>query len=342
MPDRRPLIIPLILLAILIYGTLGYHIVQPAYSLFDSLYMTVITITTVGYQEIKPLSTGGRVFNLSVITLGWLGIFFVARMTGQMLIEGEVVKLFGRRRLDKRLSSISDHYIVCGFGRVGRVVCEEFWRHKAPFVVIERDSNLIDGIRSKGYLYIEGDCTIDQTLLAAGLTRAKGLINAIPDVAEAVYTTLSARQHNPGLFIMARADSPNAEQMLKRAGADRVISPQVAAGTRMAMAALRPNVVDFMTVAALGDKSGLRIEEVRVPDGSRFIGQSFRDIDIRAKFGLNIIGVRKPDGQMLYNPTADYLISNGDTLIMVGENNQLFRIEELFGSSAQTGKRGQN
>ena len=335
MKDRRPYIIPLILISILVYGTLGYHIVQPTYSLFDALYMTVTTITTVGYQEIKPLTTAGRIFNLSVMTFGWLGIFFVARMTGQMLIEGEVVKLFGRRRMDRKLSSISNHYIVCGFGRVGRVVCDEFSRHDVPFVVIERDNELIDSIKAREYLFIEGDCTIDQTLLAAGLARAKGLINAIPDVAEAVYTTLSARQHNPVLFIMARADSPNAEQMLMRAGADRVISPQVAAGTRMAMAALRPNVVDFMTVATSGEKEGLRIEEVRVPVGSRLVGQSFKVIDVRAKYGLNIIGVRRGDGQTIYNPTADYIITNDDTLIMVGDKIQLSRIDELFGPARQ-------
>ena len=214
------------------------------------------------------------------------------------------------------------------------MVCEELRLHGIPFVVIERETQLINEIKAKDYLFIEGDCTTDQTLLASGIARAKGLINAIPDIAEAVYATLSARQYNPTLFIMARADTSNAEQMLKRAGADRVISPQVAAGMRMAMAAIRPNVVDFMTIAALGDRGGLRVEEVSMPNECRLIGMSFKEIGIRAKYGLNVVGIKKSNGEMLYNPAAEYVIAQGDTLIIVGGSDQLSKIDELLGSAA--------
>jgi voltage-gated potassium channel len=329
--DRRLIYIPAILVGIILVGTFGYHIVQPEYTLFDALYMTVITITTIGYGEVRPLTPAGRIFDLILIALAWLGIFMMARMAGQMIIEGEIVKLFGRRRMDKQLSAISDHFVVCGYGRVGRVICEEFARHKTKFVVVERNSEAIEEARSSGYVFISGDCTQDQVLLSAGIKRARGLINAVPDEADAVYTTLSARQHKPDLFIMARADSQSAEQMLKRAGADRVISPQASAGVRMANAALRPNVIDYITLAAAGDEqSGVRMEEIIVSEGSKLSSKSLKEIDIRARYGLNVIGIRKPNGKLLFNPSADYIVQIDDTLIMVGDIDQLARVSELF------------
>ncbi len=331
MIDRRLYFIPIVFVFILVLGTIGYHLIEPTFTFFEAFYLTAINISTLGYADVKPLTTAGRVFNLIIIVMAWTGIFFVARVTGQMLIEGEIARFFGRRRMDKKISTLSDHYIICGYGRVGRVVCEQFDRHKMPFVVIERDQEAIDEVRGKGYLLVPGDCTQDEILVSAGIDRAKGLINAVPDEADAVYTTLSARQHNQKLFIMARADSTNAEQMLKRAGADRIISPQAAAGARMAMAALRPNVVDFLTLASAGDESaGVRVEEIMVSDGSPLAGKSLKEIDIRAKFGLNVIGVRKSEGKLIFNPTADYGVQVSDTLIMVGDIAQLARIGELF------------
>jgi|WetSurMetagenome_2_1015567.scaffolds.fasta_scaffold42895_4 voltage-gated potassium channel len=332
MIDRRLIYIPAILFAIILVGTFGYHFVQPDYSFFDSIYMTIITITTIGYGEVRPLTTAGKLFNLILIGVGWVGIFSVARMSGQMLLEGELAKNLGRHKMDRQLSKLSGHYIVCGYGRVGKVVCDEFSANSFPFVIIERNVDAIAEIKQKGYLFIEGDCTGDQNLIDAGILRAKGLINAIPDVAEAVYTTLTARQQNQSLFIMARADSPNCELMLKRAGADRVISPQAAAGTRMAMSALRPNVVDFISLAAFDDKEGMRVEEIRVAAGSELIGKSFREVDIRAKYGINVIGTKKTDGKIVFNPPADYKISERDTLIMVGSVEQLAKVYSLFGS----------
>lgn len=329
MKTNRIIQMLLIIVAVLLFGTIGYHVVEPTYSFFDSLYMTVITVTTIGYGEIKQLSTTGRIFNLMLIAVGWFGIFWVARMGGQMIVEGQVLKFFGRHRMDKKMASMKGHYIVCGYGRVGRIVCEEFQRHKTPFVIIERNPELVEEIIRKSYAYYQGDCTDDQSLIAAGIDRARGLINAVAEEADAVYITLSARQHNPDLFIVARADSFSVVQKLERAGADKIISPHVAAGSRMAMGALRPNVVDFMTIAQLDDEEGLRIEEVVVSDGSSLIGKSFKELDVRARYGLNVIGIKKPDGKMVYNPPAAQVINGGDTLIMVGGGEQLSRIDEL-------------
>jgi voltage-gated potassium channel len=331
MNNRKILIIPILFVSILIFGTIGYHLIEPAFTLFESFYLTAINISTLGYADVKPLTTPGRIFNLLIIVMAWIGIFIAARITGQMVIEGEIARIFGRKKMDKKLNALSNHFIICGYGRVGRVVCEEFARHNAPFVIIERNDEMAKEIESKEYLYITGDCTQDSVLTSAGIGRAKGLINAIPDSADAVYTVLSARQHNPALFIMARADSPSAEQMLKRAGADRVISPQASAGTRMAMAALRPNVVDFFTLAGAGDdEGGVRVEEIIVSEGSQLLGKSLKEIDIRAKFGLSVIGVRKGNDKLVFNPTADYVVQQSDTLIMVGDIEQLARIGELF------------
>ena len=333
MIDRRLLIIPAILVSIIIIGTFGYHFVQPDYSFFDSVYMTIITITTIGYGEVKPLTVAGKIFNLVLICIGWMGIFTVARLSGQMLLEGELAKLVGRHKMDRQLSKLSGHYIVCGYGRVGKVVCEEFASNSFPFVVIERNIEAIEEIKERGYLFIEGDCTGDQNLLDAGVERARGLINAIPDAAEAVYTTLTARQQNPTLFIMARADTPNCETMLRRAGANRVISPQVAAGTRMAMAALRPNVIDFISLASVSEKEGMRVEEIRVGANSELTGKTFKEIDIRAKYGVNVIGTKKATGVIEFNPSADYKVNEKDTLIMVGSAEQLAKVYPLFGTN---------
>ncbi len=322
-----------IIAVILTLGTIGFHLVEPSYSFFDSFYMTVITVTTIGYGEIKTLSTTGRLFNLGLIAIGWIGIFMVAKIGGQMIVEGQLLKILGRRKMDKKLSSISKHYIICGYGRVGRVVCDELHRHKSPFVVIERDPNELEEINKKGYVYFHGDCTDDQALLSAGIEKARGLINAVANEADAVYITLSARTHNPDLFIMARADSQSVEQKLRRAGADRVISPHIAAGTRMALAALRPNVVDFMSIETIGQKEGLRIEEVVVSKSSILSGKSFKELDVRAKYGLNIIGLKKLDGKMIYNPPANQILESGDTLFMVGGGSELSKVDELCGPS---------
>ena len=318
-----------VIAGILLFGTIGFQIVEPAYGFLDSLYMTVITITTIGYGEIIPLSTAGKVFNLMLICVGWIGLVLAARMAGEIIIHGQMTKIFGRHRMDKKLASLKDHFVVCGYGRVGGVVCEELTNYNTRFVVIERNPESVEELINKGYAFYQGDCTDDLSLITAGINRAKGLINAVADEADAVYITLTCRQLNPSLFIVARADSPSAVQKLKRAGADKVISPHISAGSRMVMGALRPNVVDFMTIAPKEGEGGLRIEEVVVSAGSPLIGKSFKELNVRARYGLNVIGIKKTDGKMIYNPTAEQVVDSGDTLIMVGGGEQLSQIDDL-------------
>lgn len=318
-----------IIVTILLFGTIGFQAVESDYGFLDSLYMTVITITTIGYGEIKPLSDAGKIFNLVLIALGWTGLFLAVRMAGEIIVQGQLLKVLGRHRMDKKMASLKDHFIVCGYGRVGGIVCDELARYKARFVVIERNPELVEKLIEKGFVYYQGDCTDDESLLSAGIDRAKALINAVADEADAVYITLSCRQQNPDLFIVARADSPSAVQKLKRAGADKVISPHVSAGSRMVMGAIRPNVVDFMTISPLEGAEGLRIEEVVVSEGSPLIGKSFKELDIRARHGLNVIGIKKTDGKMIYNPSAEQIVDADDTLIMVGGGEQLSEIDDL-------------
>ena len=329
MKRLRGIHILVIIAFILFFGTIGFQMVEPAYGFLDALYMTVITITTIGYGEIIPLSRTGRIFNLFLIAFGWTGLFLAAKMAGELIVKRQLSKLLGRHRMDKKLASLKDHFIVCGYGRVGKVVCEEFSRFKTRFVVIERNPELVEELIAKGYIFYQGDCTDDQSLIAAGVERAKGLINAVANESDAVYITLTCRQQNPGLFIVARADSLSAVPKLRRAGADKVISPHVSAGSRMVMGALRPNVVDFMTITPLEGEAGLRIEEMVVSEGSRLIGKSFKELDVRAKYGLNIIGIKKTDGAMIYNPSAHQVVMAGDTLIMVGGGQELSQIDEL-------------
>jgi voltage-gated potassium channel len=327
--EKRFQTIIYILAAILIVGTIGYWAIE-GWDFLDALYMTLITLTTIGFGEVHQLSVRGKIFTILLVVFGVAGVAYSLRILGQMILEGQLRKYLGRRIMEKQIKKLKGHYIVCGYGRVGETVCQELKRNNVPFVVIERSTEHLEQMESRGIIFISGSCDDDENLKTAGIQRAKGLINTIANEADAVYITLSAKQLNPDLFIMARADSPSVHNKLLKAGATKVISPHIYAGIRMAQTSIRPNVVDFMSLAANGVSNGLKIEEVAIKKGSRLVGTTLKNSGIRSKLGITVIGAKKKGLEMYYNPPPDFLIDEGDTLILIGDSSQLEKIEEFI------------
>lgn len=307
---------------VLVTGTLGYRLIE-GWPFLDGFYMTVITITSIGYGETHPLSTEGRIFTLFIIAIG-IGVVGHALVSvSRWLIEGEVVKVFTRRRSMKAIQKIRDHFIVCGFGRMGSFVCNEFHARGIPFVVVENIPEIQDKINQNGYYLSPGDATDEDVLMAAKIKTARGLVSTLNSDASNVYVVLTARELNPDLEIIARAGEEEAEKKLIRAGASRVISPYRIGGMRMVMGILKPTVMSFLEVAMDHKQLNVELEEVRVARNSAYSGKKLVDTDIRKELNLIIIAVKKPDGRMVFNPGPNTIIEDEDLLITLGENKDL-------------------
>jgi voltage-gated potassium channel len=324
---RRRLILSLALIVFIVsFGTIGYMVVE-GWNFQDSLYMTVTTLTTVGYREVRELTSVGRWFTI-ILIIGGVGTMLYALSTGaKVLLEGEIKEALGRRRLEKKIRELRDHYIICGYGRMGKIIVKELKSEKVKFVVIEK--NAISQEKEEAFLII-GDATQDELLKEVGIERAKGLITVLPTDAENLYVVLSAKGLNPNLFIVARAGEEGSEQKLLRAGADRVISPYHIGGLRIAHTVLKPAVVDFIELATQSGNIDLQLEEIPIPDVSRFSGLSLDQCGFGKDLGIIIVGIKKTSGDMQFNPTYRTLIEPGDTLIALGETSKLKVLEEMI------------
>ena len=311
-------------------GALGYRIVE-GWSFFDSLYMSVITLTSVGYMEVHPLSIAGRAFTMVLLLTGVFSLFYAATTLIRAIVGGELTGQLGRNRMEKKLQGLRDHIIVCGYGRMGRLVAQEFSQQGIPFVVIERSADLLNGFEVAHGVPLAGDATHDDTLKRAGIDRARTLVTVAASDADNLYITLSARLMSERVFIVARAEDEGAETKLMRAGASRVISPYVIGGQRVAQAVLRPSVVDFIELATRSDYMALQIEETEVKGGSALLGKEMRDTGLRKDLGLIVVAIKRADGKMLFNPPPDAPILERDTLITLGPKDQLDRLKTLAG-----------
>jgi voltage-gated potassium channel len=309
-------------------GTLGYAWIE-GWSLFDGLYMTVITLTTVGYEEVHPLSTAGRVFTILLLLGGVATFFYAAAELIRVVISGEVRTALGRQRMASRLAELRNHLIVCGFGRMGRLTCARFSAHRIAFVVIDTQADLLADFDLLHGIALHGDATSDEVLREAGVERARALVAVTGSDADNLYITMSARLLNDKLFIVARAEDERAEQKMLRAGANRVVSPYVIGGGRVAEAVLRPTVVDFIELATRTEHLALQIEEVQIAPGSRLAGASVRDSQIRQDLGLIIVAIKRAAGEMEFNPAPDAVMAAGDILITLGPRQQLDALEAL-------------
>jgi voltage-gated potassium channel len=316
-------------------GTVGFHYIEH-WSWFDSFYMMVITLSTIGYQEVHPLSHAGRVFNIVIITAGVSLVFLMIGALTQALLEFELVKVFGRRRMERDIASLRDHYIICGAGRVGHSVANELARKPCPFVIVESAEASVESLDAK-WLVLVGDAASEKTLREAGIDRAAGLVAATTTDATNIYTVLTARSLNPHIKIIARASDVAAEKHLKTAGADIVISPYAAAGHRIAQSFLRPNLLDFLDITS--DRSGtfqMLIEEIRIAPKSALAGATVGSSGIHHQFGIMILAIRRADGSTRFNPQAHEIIGAEDCLIAMGETAQLARLESVAASASAT------
>ncbi|TAL15643.1 potassium channel protein [bacterium] len=316
------------LIALVVIGATGFRLIE-GWSFVDSFYMTIITLSTVGFGEPKPMSPSGRVFVIFYILLGITVGTYWLRTFSRMIIEGEIQKALGRRRTMSKIKKLSDHYIICGLGRIGRLIADEFEKRPMPFVAIERDEGAVRKL-PPDFPVILGDATEDLILREAGIERAKGLITVLQTDAENLFITLSAREMNPKLFIIARYEEERSRLKLQRAGADKVISPYIIGGTRMAMAALRPAVIDFIELATQSESLGLQMEEILVPMLSNLAGKSLVDSKIRSDLDIIIVAVKRRSGHMEFNPSAKTIIEEGDRLVAIGDRSQLNILEKII------------
>ena len=324
-PLKKIIYSMLTLAALIGGGTLGYSFIED-WNFFDSLYMTVITLSTVGYSEIHNLSHKGEIFTILLIIMGVGTIAYTISSMIQFMVEGHLHQILGRKKVQKKISRLHGHYIVCGYGRIGRRISREFAAKPIPFIVVENDPKRCQRLEEDGYLFIEGDATQDEVLERAGIGQAKGLITGVTSDSANVFIILTARGINPSLFIMARASEEGAEVKLMRAGANKVISPYTIGASRMAQAILRPAVVDFIDIATGPENIDLQMEEIPVAPESKLVGKDLSQSDIRKELRLIIIGIKHAD-KMNFNPEADTIIEAGDTLIALGEYPDIQKLE---------------
>jgi voltage-gated potassium channel len=320
-----------LLLLVMAAGTAGYHFIE-GWPWFDGFYMVVTTLTTIGYQEVHPLSHAGRVFNIFVILAGVSLLLLGVGALSQALLEFELQSFFGRRRMEREIGRLESHFIICGMGRVGRSVARELGRKPVPFVIIENAEAKRQRYATENWLVVAGDATAEETLRQAQIERARGLIAATTTDATNLYIVLTARGLNPHLKIIARASEDSAEKHLLTAGADSVVSPYSFAGQRIAQSLLRPHVVSFLDTATTHLGMDLEIGEIHITSDSTFAGKTLEGSRIRQERGVIVLAIKRREG-MRFNPAPDERIEPDDCLIAMGEPAQLRQLEQTASSS---------
>lgn len=325
----------LMFLVVVLFGIFGYTWIE-GWNFLDSLYMTIITLSTVGYGEVREIGPGGRVFTVLLIVFGLFTITYIVGLVAETLVAGEIRSVLGRRKVSKKIKSLKDHYIICGYGRIGSIICKGLTRKAIPLMVIEKDEHVQEELEQDEILYLQGDATHEETLLEAGIEKAKGLVSVVSSDAENVYICLTARGLNPRLYILSRAEDEASERKLLRAGANKVILPYILGGRRMVQAIIRPTVSDFLESAVHDQSFELAIEEITVGEDSRLANRSLVDSGIRQEMDVIIIGIKEKDGEILFNPSSRTKIKSGDILIAMGRNKDLERLRKAVNPSMNT------
>ncbi len=318
----------LLILFINAVGTVGYMLIE-GWNFRDSLFMTVITLTTVGYGEVHDLSPAGETFTIILLIVGVGIIFYLLATMAKIILEGELREIIGRTRLQRRIKELKNHYIICGYGRMGRTIVKELLSKGVKFIIVEKSAAKIP--ENEEHIFLEGDATSDEVLKNAGIERAKGLVSVLPTDAENLFVVLSARELNANLLIVTRASEETSEIKILRAGADRVVSPYHTGGLKIANMILKPAVVDFIEFATKSGNLEIQMEEVIVKPDSKISGVPLLDTGIGKDLGIIIAAIKKPDGSMQFNPTSKTVLNAGDTLIALGEISKLKVLEELSG-----------
>jgi voltage-gated potassium channel len=308
-----------IALATLVYGTLGYVVLE-GWSALDAFYMSVITLTTVGFREVRPLDASGQLFTVSLLVLGVVALLSAVGVGTQLLASGELGEPLRRRRTHRRLESMHQHFLICGFGRVGRAAAEEFEREGVRYAVIDPDPEATQMLEGRDVPYLVADATLESVLVEAGVERARGLVCAIDSDAVNLYVTIAARALNPDLTIVARASRSESVSTLERAGADRVVSPYALSGSRMAFLSTRPAVVDFIDMVTV--TPSFRLEEIHVQPGSPLDGARVRDASSEVG-GATVLAIRKASAELVPSPDGSTLLEAGDLVVAMGDEEAL-------------------
>jgi len=307
----------LMFLATMAGGTVGYTLIE-GWGLWDSFYMTAITVSTVGYREVHPLSKPGEAFTVGLLISGIGTVFYTVTLLVNSIVDGGLRRSLEERRQRRMLEALQNHFIVCGYGRIGSLIAEELHRQRVPFVIVERNPERVHAVMERGWVAVAADASHEDVLVRVGVHRARGLIAAVGTDAENVYAVLTARVVRPDIFIIARVESDDAEPKLRRAGADRVVSPYHIGASHMAQSALRPAVVDFLQLATSSGYLDLSMEQVRIQERSALVGRTIVDAGIRQTYGVIIVAIRRADGSMEFNPSPDATIQAGDEMVVLG------------------------
>lgn len=319
---RRVVFAGALLAGLLTLGTLGYMLIE-GWSVLDSLYMTVITVGTVGFREIEPLSAGGQLFTMVLIITGIGALGFSLGVFVDFMVEGRLRGLLEGRRMNRSIEALNGHYVVAGLGRVGSVVAESLADERAPFVVIESSETAVDAARSRGWLVVQGDATEEPVLMAAGVQRASSLITTLDRDGANMFVTVTAKTINPTLFVVTRSEHEASESVLLKAGADRVITPNVIGGRRMANLVMHPFVSDYLDLVTHGNEVEFRLQDFQLPETSPLAHKSIREAMVRDRYGAYILAVRHPDGSVDTNPSMDEKLVPGSVLVVLGTPQQL-------------------
>lgn len=324
-------IVIFLLLSIIIIGTIGFYLLEDL-NFIDAFYMTIITVSTVGFREVKELDYYGKIFTSCLILFGVSTVAYGYSVITTIIIEGELKQVWVYKRRIKMLKKLKDHYIICGFGRMGSYICKKLANENLPFVVIEKNKDLGLRLEAEGYLHLIDDSSREEVLKEAGIEKAKALVSVVSSDADNVFIVLTARQLNPNLYIISRAAEESSETKMYKAGANKVISPYKIGGERMALAILKPSVLDFIEIATGISKSedaSLRMEEILITANSSLCGKTIVESKIRETTGVIIVAVKKPDESMEFNPKPDYKIEPNDIFIALGSSKHLSLLEDL-------------
>ncbi|MBI9091478.1 MAG: potassium channel protein [Desulfobacterium sp.] len=326
---RQIIIAAVVSLAVSIMGTVGYMIIE-GWNFLDSFYMVALTLSTVGYSEVHPISPGGRVFTIILIITSVSLVLYLAGVIVQFVVEGEIRSILGRRKLDKRIAKLKNHYIVCGYGRIGRILCKQLAEQTPDIAVLENCTALEPTLTQDNMLYLMGDASDETLLLKAGIRQASHLIAALATDVDNVFLVLTARQLNPKIHIMARAEKKAAKSKLYAAGADQVDSPYDIGAVSMGLRLLRPSVSYFLNIALTRKEKAIQIEEAPISPDSSLVNIMLKDSGIRQKYNLIIIAIKKADGEMIFNPSFDTYMEEGDTIISMGRARDLKRFHQAL------------